>query len=158
MRHGAYMTEEDWSNTVETPARLLYPCWYWRNSISTCLSQLRSSPPHLCDYCEGGRIHKSKSSATTHLLPACTLLAYISLPCSIRQYCTSPHGIHCYQSLTTCTYVHTELPCTVLLGELIVSKYVADTYLLTISSPNINKVAMSLYDIMHTPGIHFATM
>ena len=100
------MTEEDWSNTVETSARLLYPCWYWRNSISTCLSQLRSSPPHLCDYCEGGRIHKSKSSATTHLLPVCTHLTYISLPCSIRQYCTSPHGIHCIP-VPDNMYVHT---------------------------------------------------
>ena len=48
-------------------------------------------------------------------------------------------------------------------GELIVSKYVAEsitmiaaiividsaTYLLTINSPDINKVAMSLYDINH---------
>ena len=157
MHHGAYMTEEDRRNTVETSARLLYPCWYWRNSISTCLSQLRSSPPHLCDYCEGGRIHKSKSPATTHLLPACTLLAYISLPCSIRQYCTSPHGIHCIP-VPDNMYIHTELPCTVLLGELIVSKCVADMYLLTISSPNINQVAMSLYDIMYAHGIHFATM
>ena len=107
------MTEEDWSNTVETSARLLYPFWYWRNSISTCLSQLRSSPPHLCDYCEGGRTHKSKSSATTHLLPVCTLLAYIVLPCSIRQYCTSPHGIHCI-SVPDNMYVHTELPYTLL--------------------------------------------
>ena len=135
MHHGAYMTE-DWSNSVETSARFLYPRWYWRNSISTCLRN-----PHFTYV----TIVKGVEHTSQNLLPPHTFCLHVHSWHTFRYHAVFDNtALHlmafiAYQSLTTCMYVHTELPCTVLLGELIVSKYTADTYLLTISSPNINQ-------------------